>query len=172
MSNGNLGDFFGDFDWDSVSADAPAEFLALPAGYYKVVILESEVKESQNKPGSKYLSLKLQVADGKHQNRTLFANLTVANRNEVAVKIGREQIARLVKACGLPGLQDSSQFVGKIAEAKIARTRSEQYGDSEGWSNDVKGFYAVGSSPQSTGHAESVADNPSPTPAVTEETPW
>lgn len=170
--SGNLSNFFDDnFDFNSVE-DAPSgEFLSLPAGFYKVVILDSEVKESANKPGSSYLSLRLQIADGPHQNRTLFANLTVTNRNEVAVKIGKENIARLVKACGLAKLQDSSQFISKVVEAKVNRKKDDRYGDSEGFANNVVGFYALGTSPQSTGHSEPVEGNPAPV-AADDVAPW
>ena len=161
--SGNLSELFGnDFDFDSIEGGNDGDFLALPAGYYQVAITGSEKKESRNKPGSTYLQLTVQVTSGPHQNRILWPTITLSNRSEIAVKIGRENIKKLVNACGIERLIDTSQFVGKIIEIKVSRKRDEEYGDSEGWTNDVKNYYAVGGSPAASGHSESVADNPAP----------
>ncbi len=162
MSSGNLSEIFHDCDWESVQ-DADSDFLSLPSGYYTAAVIQAEVKSSKNKPGSKYLELRLQVASGPHQNRLLFDRITLTNRNEVAVNIGRAAIKQLKTACGVEELIDSSQFVGKVVEIKVARKEdNSEYADRDGFRNDVKSYFAVGSSPVATGHSESVADNPAP----------
>ena len=108
--------------------EQPAEssFDPLPAGTYECMIESAEVKQTKDFTGQ-YLNLRLQVISGQFENRLIFDRITIANRNENAVRIGREQIIRLVRAAGVSG-KDSAEFGGKVVLVKVGIKQDAQYG--------------------------------------------
>jgi len=92
----------------------------LPAGKYPCVITASEMKI--NKSGSgQHLALTLQVIDGDHKDRLLWANLNVVNTNAEAERIGRSELKSLCSAVGVLKPKDSTDLHDKpfVAMVKI-----------------------------------------------------
>ena len=88
-------------------------FKVIPPGIYNVVIVESLVKDTNDKKG-KYLELKCQIIDGQQVSNILTDRLNIVNDNDKTQKIGLSQLKNICDAIGFAGqLTDSSQLHGK-----------------------------------------------------------
>jgi len=147
------------FNVSDVPAEDNSKFAPIPAGRYRLVVLESDInltrkaKEANDPSVGQYVKVKLQVADGSHQNRVLWQNFNVVNSNPKATEIGKAQFANLVSSCGLESIQDTSQLCGKVISGEVKVSKDTGYGEG----NEVKRFYPAGpasapaSSPEPTG---------------------
>ena len=127
--SGNLAGF------DASTVEPNEGFTPLPAGEYQVIIVESKMKPTKSGEGQ-YLELKLQVLNGKYQNRTLFDRLNLFNKNEEAVKIARGTLSSICRAVNVLKPNDSSQLHNKPLTCKVA-VRNDQNGNPQ---NEVKGY--------------------------------
>jgi hypothetical protein len=91
----------------------------ITAGNYIAQIVKSEIKVNKDGFGSR-LSLQFQITDGENRGRILFHDVTLKNQSETAMKIGREQLAQLARACGLTRVQDSAQLHGIEMQIKVS----------------------------------------------------
>jgi len=100
-------------------AEAKAnDFKCLPAGEYHAVIMEMEEKPTKDGSG-KRLNVKLQIASGKHQNRTVFDGLNIKNKSEAAQRIGLGQLKALCIAAGVENPKSSQELIGKAVMIKL-----------------------------------------------------
>lgn len=100
-------------------AEAKAnDFEVLPAGEYHAVIMEMEEKPTKDGSGAR-LNVKLQIASGKHQNRTVFDGINVKNKSEAAQRIGRGQLKALCIAAGNENPRSSQELIGKAVMVKL-----------------------------------------------------
>lgn len=113
----------------------PNKFAPIPAGDYEAVIVASEMKPTKDGSG-KYLKLELQVLSGTYQNRKLFTNLNLVNKNEQAVQIAKGTLSSLCRAVGVLTPKDSSELHNKPFIATVKVRKSDEYDDQ----NEVKGF--------------------------------
>ena len=143
------------------AVDAPpstrAEYAPLPAGWYLVTIHGAEVRQTKAGNGQ-FIKLRYDVVGGEHANRVVFGNLNTKNASEKAQEIGRQQLGELMRAIGLPTIQDTDQLVGGVLEIKLSVRDDPQWGVS----NEVKGFRA-------SNHSAPAA---APKPAVAANAPW
>ena len=142
------------------AADAPAtrtEFELLPAGWYLSTIHSAEVKPTKSGDGQR-LVIRLHIVGGEHANRVIFANLNIRNPKEKTQNIAREQLGEIMRAIGLPTIQDTDQLVGGTLEIKLSVRDDPQWGVS----NEVKAFRAANSS----------APVAAPAPKVAANAPW
>ena len=122
------------------AADAPigrTEFAPLPAGWYLATVHSAEVKQTKAGNGQ-FIKLRYDIVGGEHANRVVFGNLNTKNASEKAQEIGRQQLGELMRAIGLPTIQDTDQLVGGTLEIKLSVRDDPQWGVS----NEVKGFRA------------------------------
>jgi hypothetical protein len=143
-------------DQTYVADDMPRgdrSFEPLPAGWYAVTISAAEVKKTNAGTGS-YIKMRLDVTGPTHQGRVLFSNLNLRNPNPKAEEIGAQQLGELMRAVGLPRLEDTDQLIGRPVSVKVTVKESEQYGTQ----NEVKAYKSMGgpapaasSAPASTG---------------------
>ena len=66
-------------NFDARDVDPQSNFDPIPAGWYKAMITESELKQTRNGQGN-YLQLTLQVLDGQHAGRHLWDRLNLMNQ--------------------------------------------------------------------------------------------
>ena len=141
------------------AADAPAtrtEYAPLPAGWYLAIIHSAEVKQTKAGNGQ-YIKVRYDLVGGEYASRVVFGNLNTKNASEKAQEIGRQQLGELMRAIGLPTIQDTDQLVGGVLEIKLSVRDDPQWGVS----NEVKGFRASNHS------------NPAPAaPKVAANAPW
>jgi hypothetical protein len=127
-------------------------FEPLPAGWYTAVVNGAEIKVTKAGTG-KYIAVRYDITGPTHQGRVVFGNLNIKNPNPTAEKIGREQLGEIMRAIGLPTVQDTDQLIGGQLMIKLDVRESEQYGNS----NDVKGFKSAGSAPPPSAKAAPAA---------------
>ena len=140
----------------------PADtFEPLPAGWYRAVVEEAELKPTSAGTGS-YLSLKVKILGPTHVDRVVFGNLTYTNPNDKAVEIGQRMISSLCHAINQLQLTDTNQLLGKpfLVKLSIKPAVYEVEGKPESGTkyeanNDIKAFKA--DTGASAGPAVSVA---------------
>lgn len=115
------------------------DFSPLPDGWYAVTISEADVKSTKAGNGS-YIKMRLDVTGPTHQGRVIFSNINIRNPNPKAEEIGNQQLGELMRAVGLPRLEDTDQLIGRSLSVKLTTRVSEQYGDQ----NEVKAYKAAG----------------------------
>lgn len=113
-------------------------FEPIPAGQYNVRIAEAEITDTKAGTGQ-YIKLRLDVTGPTHEGRVIFSNLNIKNPSQKAEEIGRQQLGAIMRAIGLPTLQDTDQLVGGNLSVKVSIRKSEEYGDQ----NEVKAYKAI-----------------------------
>lgn len=145
------------FSAEEIKAAGENRFEIIPAGNYLAQIVKSEIKVNKDGQGTR-LSLQFQITDGEKRGRTLFQDVTLKNANETAMKIGREQLAQLARACGLTAVQDSAQLHNIEMQIKVS-IREDKTGQFEP-RNEIKRF-----EPLSGGKSAAAPAIPTPPPA-------
>lgn len=126
-----------EFDESSIETTS-GNFEPLPAGWYTASITDAELKDTKAGTGQ-YIKVRYDITGPTHEGRVVFGNINIRNPNQVAERIGQEQLANLMRAIGLKKVSDTDQLIGGTLKIKLAVRKSEEYGDS----NDVKAFSAV-----------------------------
>ena len=141
--------------------ESGGDFEVLPAGHYKMVIINDLLKDNRAGNG-KILKLKLQVIDGPHKGVTIDDHINLTNPNKQCQEIGQ---GTLKKICRLSNVQyppaDTTGLYGKPMSVKVAvqSFKSNMTGN-DLQSNNVKGYTEVKAQ-----HAEV-------NPQATETLPW
>lgn len=120
--------------------DQRGNYDPIPAGWYTVIVDESEVRT--NKAGSgQYIWMSFRVIDGEFNGRKVFTRFNVVNSNPQAQEIGHRELSRLTAAVGLPGFNDTQELHGKPLQikVKVRKDLSGRYPDD----NEVSGFRSV-----------------------------
>lgn len=139
----------------------PTQFDVLPAGEYEAVIVASELKPTQN-GGGKYLKLELQILSGEYQNRKLFDNLNIENKNAQAVTIARGTLSAICRSVGVLTPHDSSELHNKPMRIKV-KVQPARDGYDE--SNKIVAY-----KPRQTGPA--TVQSAAPVTALANAAPW
>lgn len=160
-----------DIDLTNVEVSEPQEFMALPAGKYRVIVSEAEYKQTAAGNGHR-IALQLTILSGEFKGRKLFEGLNVDNPNEVAEQIGKQRLAEICDAIHIArnALTDVSQIEGNTLIASVTRSASSdpKYGDSNGHQNGVAKFEA-----DTIAKPADSAPAPTPAPESTQvESPW
>lgn len=137
----------------------------LPAGDYRVVATNSQVKETKSRTG-RYVEMEFTLQDAPYSGRKVWGRYTIQNQNDQAVQIGRRQLGALADACGLEGmLTNPSQLIGRSCIVSLAVKDDPQYGKS----NEVKRTKSVGGAQQAPTTSQQAAPTPSPSSG---SAPW
>lgn len=126
--------------FDSSKIEIKNDFELLPSGDYIAIIADSEWKETKNKDGQ-FLSLKVEIIDGKYKGRFIFDNLNLDNKNEKAVQIAQQTLASICLATNKVNVNDSSELHDIPLIIKVG-VQPAQGGYDE--SNRIKGYKANG----------------------------
>lgn len=126
------------FNADEIEPNATRE--PVPAGWYKVVIVESEEKPTKAQTGS-YLQLTLEVIEGAHQGRKVFERLNLSNPNVTAVEIAQRTLSGICRAVNVRLPRNSSDLHDKPLMAKIKVTPAR---DGYEPGNEVSEYAEVG----------------------------
>ena len=131
--------------FDANEIEPSKGFDPIPEGKYTAIIIDSENKPNSKNTGS-YLSLKFQIVDGEHKNRTLFSNLNLDNPNEQAVQIAQRDLSAICRAVEVFTPNDSAELHNKPLTIKVAVRKR---GDTGELTNEIKAYEPKGGS-QST----------------------
>lgn len=134
---GNLAGF------DASQVDPQDSFDPIPAGWYPVVITDSEMKPTKKGDGE-YLELTLEVIEGEYQGRKVWDRLNLVNPNQTAVEIAQRALSAICHAIGVMTPNDSAELHDRPLEVKVSVKPAR---DSYEPTNEVKGYRAMGSAP-------------------------
>lgn len=107
------------------------DFDTVPAGWYEVQLVKSEVRQSKKNHSNHYLWCEFIIgnSDG-FDGRKLWAQLNVWNNNPEAARIGNSELKMLCVACGrLSGSVEDSEELHNIPI--IVKTKVEKDGSGE-----------------------------------------
>jgi len=136
--------------FDSSKIEIKNDFELLPSGDYVAIISDSEWKETKNHDGQ-FLSLKVEIIDGKYKGRFIFDNLNLDNKSEKAVQIAQQTLASICLATNKVNVNDSSELHDIPLIIKVGvQAASGNYSES----NNIKWYKpntgAVGTQPTAT----------------------
>ena len=81
--------------------ESTGEFIILPEGKYKAVILTDELASNKADDG-KLLILKVQIIDGKFTGHEILDRLNIINKSQVAQSIAQGTLKRICAVCKVP----------------------------------------------------------------------
>lgn len=122
-------------NFDARQVDPQQSFEPIPAGWYNMMIVESEMKPTSNGQGA-YLQLSLKVVDGQYAGRQVFDRLNLQNQNPVAAEIAYKRLSAYCHATGVIQVQDSQQLHGIPLKARVS-VRTDSTGQYDP-SNEIK----------------------------------
>lgn len=107
------------FNFDANAVQPTESFDVLPAGYYPMMIIDSEMKPTST--GGQMLVLTCEVIDGPNKGRRIWERLNLINNNQKAVEIAQRSLSGLCHATGEMNVQDSQQLHHKpvIGQVKV-----------------------------------------------------
>lgn len=154
-------------------------FEPIPAGDYKALITESEMKTTKSRTGE-YLELKIEITEGEHAGRTFFERLNIKNPNEKAVEIAYQTLAKICKAVNKNNIQRSEElhnirfFLSVGVEVNPPYQKADGTMSESGFKNSIKGYksilnYTPTATTPTTGQQQAVAPT---TPTATKSLPW
>jgi len=139
--------------FNAADVEPTAEYVPLPAGWYKAVFTESEEKPTKAQTGS-YLQLTAEIIEGEHQGRKLIERLNLNNPNSTAVEIAQRTLSGICRAVGVMTPRDSSDLHDKPFMVKVAvKPADGAYGPS----NDIKEYADTNSGGGSVASAPAAA---------------
>jgi len=100
------------YNFNAEEIEPSSSFDPIPAGWYKAIISNSEMKPTRDGYGE-YLSLTLQIIEGQYENRLVFARLNLKNANDKAVDIARKDLAAICRAVGVMSPKSSEELHDK-----------------------------------------------------------
>jgi hypothetical protein len=122
-------------NFDATQVNPDQSFEPIPAGWYNMMIVESEMKPTKDGNGA-YLQLSLKVVDGQYAGRQVFDRLNLQNQNPVAAEIAYKRLSAYCHATGVIQVQDSQQLHGIPFKARVT-VRTDSTGQYDP-SNEIK----------------------------------
>lgn len=112
----NLQSLFGANGFDSSSYDKTQTFEPMPAGYYVLHLVESELKPTKT---GHMISAKFEVLEGANKGRKFFESFNIQNANKDTESWARRDFAILCDVVGVIAPRDTQElhykpFVGKV----------------------------------------------------------
>jgi hypothetical protein len=159
-----------------VASDVPqSEYKLLPEDDYLVEIVGSEIKPTAK--GGTQLVFDFTVVGSNYDGCVLKERLNIVNDNQTAVEIAFQTLAKIVTACGMESINDSSELHGKRLIAKVAiKKGTGTYTANDGTQkpsadqNQIKSFFATGT--QTTSTTQPQAQPVTAAPETGKKMPW
>jgi hypothetical protein len=136
--------------FDAREVEPMETFEPIPEGKYVCAITGSEMKPTKAGDGS-YLEITFQVIEGEYKGRLLWDRLNLDNRNALAVKIARSQLASICKAVGVLTPNDSQELHDLPLQVTAKLKKREDNGE---MTNEISAYAkksAAGQAPQAQG---------------------
>lgn len=114
-------------NFDATQIEPDNNFELIPDGTEAIAVISAtETKETRGGTGS-YLKLKIEIIDGDYKGRVLFDNLNLQNKNETAMKIAYQTLAKICTAINKPQIQTSEELCDIPLKIKIGVRKQEGY---------------------------------------------
>lgn len=116
-------------------------FEALPAGEYKVQIVDTDLVETKAGDGQ-YIKIVFEVIGHPSYNgRKIFDNINIVNPNSDAVRIGKQRLNTICALTGMKTIKDTAQLHGKTLSLLLTVGKNKQTGDD---TNIIKKYMDIG----------------------------
>lgn len=122
-------------NFDATQVNPDQSFEPIPAGWYNMMIIDSEMKPTRDGNGA-YLQLTLKVIDGQYAGRQVFDRLNIQHQNPVVTEIAYRRLSAYCHATGVLQIQDSQQLHGIPLKARVS-VRTDSTGQYDP-SNEIK----------------------------------
>lgn len=151
--------------FDANTVEPNKGFGLIDKGDYDAIITDSEKKDTQAGDGS-YISLTFQICQaGDYQNRKLWLNLNLWNKNDEAVQIAKGQLSAICRAVGVMTPNDTSDLHNKPMKISVGQKKNKSSGQLE---NNINGF-----KPRQAGPVQAIAQvTPSVAAQPMASAPW
>jgi len=117
---------------DPVVAGGSSQNAFIPEGNYKAIIIDSEMKDTNNGQGQ-YLALSIAIVDGEHRDTTFIERLNLINQNSKAVEIAYKTLARISEALGMQTTpSDSAQLHNQPLLIEIKTEAGKEWTNNQG----------------------------------------
>ena len=135
------------------------DFSPLPEGWYTAVIHSADIKNTKDGTGQ-YIAVRYDITGPTHQGRVVYGNVNIKNKSSQAEEIGRQALGGIMRAIGLPRVDDTDQLIGGNLQIKLSIRTQEGYEPS----NDVRQYKAIdGAAPMPTASSSaSTTTKPAP----------
>ena len=100
----------------------------VPDGWYQSVIEMADLRTTKDGTG-KYISVRFSIIGPDYANRSVFANLNIVNKSIVAEAIGREELGKIMRSCGLETITDTDEIIGAPVEILVKSKKEVGYDD-------------------------------------------
>lgn len=132
------------------------DYGPIPGGKYVAAIVASEMRPNRAETGS-YLQLTLEIIEGEHKGRRLWARLNLDNPSEIAQKIARAELAAICRAVGVLAPKDSEELHNLPL---VINVKCKKRNDSDEIVNVVSGY------------SSRFSQKPSPAQPISSRPPW
>lgn len=105
------------FDATQIAPDTGVQD-PLPAGWYKAIVDNSEIKQTKLNTGV-YLEVRFSVIEGPHTGKKVFSRYNLRNSNQQAQEIAQRQLSALAHATGVLQIADSSALHNIPVQIKV-----------------------------------------------------
>lgn len=153
--------------FDATQVAEQDSFEPIPAGWYDVMITDSEQKMTKAGTGS-YLQMRLDVTSGQYEGRVLFERLNLDNPNQTAVEIAQRTLSSICRSVGVMQPQDSSDLHNIPLCAKVAIQPPR---DGYEASNVIKAYSAASGGGQAAPQQGAAPQQPAPQQSAPKK-PW
>ena len=131
-------------------------FSAIPAGEYKLVATEGEIKTTKAGTGS-YAQFTNEIIEGEFKGRKIWTRFNTRNPNKQAQDIGHAQLKAFGTSVGNPNANEIPHFLNKPFLGSVTFKNDPKYGES----NDVKKFTSISESQTSGSQTTEAGEKPS-----------
>jgi hypothetical protein len=125
-------------NFDASRVEPATGFDAVPAGWYNVMVDQSELKPTNDGAGTR-LNFRYVILDGQYQGRKIFHGLNLQNANPQTVEIAFKQLSALAHAVGILQVGDSTQLHNIPLKIKVkvrpADGKYDEQNDITQWKN-------------------------------------
>lgn len=118
----------------------------IPEGWYNATITKAELANTKAGTGQK-IDVRYDITGPTQQGRVMFQAINIRNQSQKAEEIGRQQLGELMRAIGLPRVEDTDQLIGTNMLIKIKIRKPTDKDKAAGYTedkNEVAGFKASG----------------------------
>ena len=83
----------------------------IPEGWYNATITKAELNNTKAGTGQK-IDMRYDIVGPTQQGRVVFGTINLRNPSPDAERIGRQQLGEIMRAVGLPKIDDTDELVG------------------------------------------------------------
>lgn len=120
------------------------EYDAIPAGDYRAIATDSEMKATKQGDGM-YLQIVWELLDEPFKGRKLWSRLNLENKNTTTVDIAKRELSSICRACGILRPRDTAELHNKPLMLKVGVELRKDTGEQ---TNRIKNYSPIGAMQQ------------------------